>query len=74
MPKKRKSTMAKVGTTVKKAAKAVVHTAEDYVVKPVARTLGLKKSAKKSTSKASAKKSSAKTPAKRSTAKKRASR
>jgi hypothetical protein len=70
----KKSTMGKVGSTVKKAAKAVVKTADAYVVKPVAKTLGMKKTKKKAAPKAAAKKSSAKSSAKRTTTKRKASR
>jgi hypothetical protein len=45
---KKTGTMAKVGTTIKEAAATVAHAAEEYVVQPVGKAVGLiKPSAKK---------------------------
>ena len=56
MATKRKGTMDKVGAAVKKAAKKVVKTADQYVAEPVSKALGLKtktKTAKRPASKKS---------------------
>jgi hypothetical protein len=42
MPRK-KGTLEKVGHAVKQAAETVIETADEYVVQPVGRALGLKK-------------------------------
>ena len=67
MAKKKVSTLDKVTRTVKKAAKAVAATADEYVVEPVGKALGLKKksAAKRTTRpKAAAAAKTAKTKAK----------
>jgi hypothetical protein len=48
-------TLNKVGKTVKKAAKAVGKTTEDYVVKPVTKAMGLNKKTRGKTKKTSPK-------------------
>ena len=57
--RKKTGTLTSVGRTVKKAAKAVAQTADEYVVEPVGKALGLtgkKKPAKKKAATSTAKK------------------
>jgi DNA-binding protein HU-beta len=87
--RKKTGTLTSVGRTVKKAAKAVAQTADEYVVEPVGKALGLtgkkkpakkkaatstaKKPARKTTAKAATRTTAKKAPAKRGTAKTRGS-
>lgn len=69
--KRKTGTLAAAGKKVKKAAKAVAKKADEYVVEPVSKALGLKK--KKATRKKAAAKSTAKkAPARRTAAKRTA--
>ncbi|HEY7159208.1 MAG TPA: hypothetical protein VH575_35015 [Gemmataceae bacterium] len=82
MAAKKKGTLTKVGEAVKKATKSVANTAEEYVVTPVSKALGVK--GKKKTKKPAVRKTSAaksaktgsikKSTAKKATAKKTAAR
>jgi hypothetical protein len=86
MATKKKGTLTKVGEAVKQATKSVAETAEEYVVTPVKKALGVKSrktkkptarktSVAKSAKTASARKSTAKkSTAKKATAKKTATR
>ena len=72
--KSKKSTLSKVGTAVKEAAQTVAAKADEYVVAPVGKALGVKAKKKpaKKTSTAKASKSAAATksaPAKKTAAK-----
>ena len=72
MPTKKKGTLTKVGEAVKKATKSVAETAEEYVVTPISKALGVKgkKTKKPATRKTSAAKSAKTDSTKKSTAKK----
>jgi hypothetical protein len=78
MAAKKKSTLAKVGTTVKDAAVTVATATNEHVLKPVGKALGLsgkkkpaqKGGAKKGAAKGAAKKNGPKKGAKKATGKK----
>jgi hypothetical protein len=73
MATKKKGTLTKVGQAVKKATKTVADTADEYVVKPVSKALGVKgknKTKNSAASKTSGAKSAKTGSAKKSTAKK----
>jgi KaiC/GvpD/RAD55 family RecA-like ATPase len=72
--KRKTGTLATAGKKVKKAARAVAKTADEYVVDPVSRALGLKKKKKATGRKTTARSSAAKRPAKTTTAKRGARR
>jgi hypothetical protein len=58
---RKKSTMTKVGTAVKKAARTVAAKADKYVMKPVGKALGMKGKKSSATASATKKTGAAKT-------------
>lgn len=67
--RRKTSTLAKVGQTVKEAAKTVADVAEDYVVKPVSKAIGVGAKKKPARTRTATKKPAARKPAARKPAK-----